>query len=181
LIVRPTYVVGPYDYTHRFTYWVERIAAGGAVLAPGPRDYGIQLIDARDQAEWTIAMLEKKSAGTFHTVSPAPPFTFEQMLQTIVEAVGPAGTSLVWVDGDFLNAQGVDGDDLPLWAGGASDDPGMACDPSRAMTAGLSPRPLAQTIRETLEHEQATPTPSEGTGMTRARESEVLEAWANRS
>ncbi|MEO8330179.1 MAG: NAD-dependent epimerase/dehydratase family protein, partial [Candidatus Nanopelagicales bacterium] len=63
LIVRPTYVVGPYDYTHRFTYWVERIAAGGAVLAPGPRDYGIQVIDARDQAAWTIDMLENGRGG----------------------------------------------------------------------------------------------------------------------
>ena len=35
-IVRPTYVAGPYDYTGRFTWWVERVARGGRVLAPGP-------------------------------------------------------------------------------------------------------------------------------------------------
>ncbi len=34
-IVRPTYVAGPYDHTRRFTWWVERVARGCPVLAPG--------------------------------------------------------------------------------------------------------------------------------------------------
>ena len=34
IVIRPTYVVGPHDYTHRFTYWVMRIADGGRVVAP---------------------------------------------------------------------------------------------------------------------------------------------------
>jgi len=34
LIVRPTYVIGPLDYSGRFAYWVNRLAAGGEVLAP---------------------------------------------------------------------------------------------------------------------------------------------------
>jgi len=38
VIVRPTYVVGPLDYSGRFTYWVRRIAQGGEVLSPGPAD-----------------------------------------------------------------------------------------------------------------------------------------------
>lgn len=181
LIVRPTYVVGPHDYTHRFTYWVERIAAGGQVLAPEPRSYGIQVIDARDQASWTIEMLEKRAAGTFHTVSPKPPFTFENMLQTIVDAVAPAGTSLVWVDSAFLAQHGVDEESLPLWAGGNSADPGMSSDPSRAEAAGLSPRPLVQTIRETLAHEQASSDPNtHGGELTREREAEILTALAAR-
>lgn len=181
LIVRPTYVVGPHDYTHRFTYWIERISQGGQILAPEPRDYGIQVIDARDQADWTIAMLEKKAAGTYHTVSPPPPFSFEQMLQSIVEAVGPADTSLVWVDAKFLTQQGVDGNELPLWGEGADGDAGMACDPGRALAQGLQPRPLDQTIRETLEHEGTSPTPGgEGVGMSREREATLLAEWANR-
>ena len=31
LIVRPGLIVGPYDYTDRFTYWVERVAHGDEV------------------------------------------------------------------------------------------------------------------------------------------------------
>ena len=35
LILRPGIVAGPYDPTNRFTWWVERVARGGEVLAPG--------------------------------------------------------------------------------------------------------------------------------------------------
>lgn len=178
LVVRPTYVVGPYDYTHRFTYWVERIAEGGEVLAPGPREYGIQLIDGRDQATWAVDMIERRATGTFHTVSPEPPFSFEQMLQTIVDAVGPAGTSLTWVDPEFLTQHGVTGEHLPLWDGTGPDDPGMNCDPKAAVSAGLRVRPLDQTVRETLEHERRTPTPGDHIELTREREAELLSAWA---
>ncbi|MEO8330165.1 MAG: hypothetical protein ABI586_09185, partial [Candidatus Nanopelagicales bacterium] len=136
---------------------------------------------ARDQAAWTIDMLENGRGGVFQTVTPPPPFTFEQMLEAIVESVGPVGTSLVWVDPDFLIEQGVTGEHLPLWAGADPNDSGMACDPGRAFAAGLSPRPLAVTIRETLEHEQKEPTPGgDTTGLSREREVELLRAWTDR-
>lgn len=180
LIVRPTYVVGPHDYTGRFTYWVNRIAEGGDVLAPGPKEYGIQLIDARDQGEWTVEMLEAGSSGIYHTVSPAPPFTFQDMLDTIVKSVGPPGTSLVWVDPKFLTDRGVDGSQLPLWGEGAADDPGIACDPSRAHSQGLRPRPLEQTVQELLGAERANPTPGiDEANLSREREAELLAEWAN--
>ncbi|HZG66597.1 MAG TPA: hypothetical protein VEZ12_07625, partial [Herpetosiphonaceae bacterium] len=35
LNIRPGLIVGPYDPTDRFTYWVRRVAKGGKVLAPG--------------------------------------------------------------------------------------------------------------------------------------------------
>jgi 2'-hydroxyisoflavone reductase len=49
LTVRPGLIVGPYDYTDRFTYWVVRVARGGEVLAPGRPDRFIQFIDVRER------------------------------------------------------------------------------------------------------------------------------------
>src|SRR5262249_8465763 len=43
-VIRPTYVVGPRDHSYRFTWWVERIARGGNVLAPGGAAEPIQVI-----------------------------------------------------------------------------------------------------------------------------------------
>lgn len=183
LVIRPTYVVGPHDHTHRFTYWVNRIADGGRVLAPDLPDYQIQVVDARDQGRWVIELLERGEAGTFHTVSPAPPFTFADMLDAIADAIAPAGTEIVPVDPQFLEEQGVDGNDLPLWYPGTeAGDPGLSCDPSRAAARGFSPRPLAQSVREILDHERTSPTPNpDGVGWTRADEQQVLAAWDARS
>jgi 2'-hydroxyisoflavone reductase len=178
LVIRPTYVVGPRDHTHRFTYWVNRIAEGGRVVAPDIPGYQIQVIDGRDQARWIIELLERGDAGTFHTVSPPPPFTFADMLNTIVDAVGPAGTEIVPVSPEFLVKHGVGNSDLPLWYPGDEAVHGLSCDPSRAVAHGFSTRPLAETVRETLEHERGTPTPNPNdTGWSRDAEAKLLRAW----
>jgi hypothetical protein len=100
------------------------------------------------------------------------------MLQTIVGAVGPAGTEIVPVDPGFLMDHDVDDDALPLWYPTRERDLGMNCSPARADTHGFATRSLDDTVRETLAHERATRTPNpDGTGWSREREAEVLAAW----
>lgn len=178
-IIRPTYVIGPYDRTCRFTWWVDRIARGGAVLAPGDPDDPIQLIDARDQAAFTIALLEKSVTGTFHTVSPAPPFGFGQMLEQIAAEVAPPGTELTWVGSDFLVGQGVDGAALPLWGEGEADGANMStASPAAAYRAGLSPRPLRATVADIRAEEREPGSGRPGVGITPKREADLLARWA---
>jgi 2'-hydroxyisoflavone reductase len=182
LVIRPTYVVGPFDYTGRFTWWLRRIARGGEVLAPGPADAPIQVIDARDLASWIVGLVERDAGGTFHAVSPPPPFSFGDLLEKIVAVVGPPGTTLTWVEGSFLLAAGQDDASLPMWPGADPDGLFEAADPGRAAAAGLAPRPLTKTIRETLEHELARPTPTRpGVGLPAAREADLLASWHARA
>ena len=75
LIIRPGLIVGPHDYTDRFTYWVQRVARGnevGEVLAPGRPDRYVQFIDVRDLAEWTVRMIERGGTGVYNAVCPRP-------------------------------------------------------------------------------------------------------------
>src|SRR5262249_38203524 len=65
-IVRPGLIVGPYDPTNRFTYWPDRVARGGEVLAPGRPERPIQIIDARDLAEWTVTLAERRTTGVYN-------------------------------------------------------------------------------------------------------------------
>ena len=145
LVVRPCIVAGPHDPTYRFTYWVDRIARGGDVVAPEPRGGRVQLIDARDLAEWIVRATEERRAGVFNAVGPAAPLTMEQLLETIRSATGSAAR-LRWVV-----PQGIEDHLLPFW----TDDPDWAAhgqvDNSRAIAAGLTFRPLEQTARDTLE------------------------------
>ncbi len=147
-VVRPTYVVGPYDTTDRFCWWLDRISRGGTVLAPGPLDAPVQLVDGVDMGEWMVRLLEDGVTGALHACSTDPGFTFGDMLAGMAAAVGPADTELREVDGGWLRDQGVDGSQLPLWSEGAHEQV-MALDPGRARATGLRARPFPETVLDT--------------------------------
>lgn len=174
LVIRPTYVIGPYDHSQRFTYWVQRIARGGEVLAPGYPDRAIQLIDGRDQAAFIVSALFDGLTGTFHTVGPSMPFS--AMLGQIAEALAPAGTTLTWVDPQFLLDAGQTGSTLPLWYAGDDDDARTnTANPSAALNAGLVLRPLKESILDISRVE-----PAVTRFLEPAEESRLLAAWAAR-
>lgn len=175
LLVRPTYVVGPDDYTWRFPWWVARIARGGEVPVPGPADSPMQVIDARDMGAWMVQLLEGGRRGAYHAVSPAPGFTWGRLLEQVVEAVGPEGTRLTWVEPAAVEAIEAGPGALPLWSGGERDVWVMAADPSRAYATGLSPRPLADTIRDTLSWTDGVDVPDD-VGLTAVQEQALLDS-----
>jgi 2'-hydroxyisoflavone reductase len=175
-IVRPTYVVGPRDLTARYPYWVLRAARGGRMLAPGPDNAAMQCIDARDMGAWTIRLAEGRVAGVFTAARPHT--TFGELLAETVAAVG-SDAELVPVDGAYLVEQGVDGAQLPLWAEGGTEN-ALAMSPARAEAAGLTHRPMADVVRDTLAWARANPDQSTNprTGITPEREQELLSGWA---
>jgi 2'-hydroxyisoflavone reductase len=179
-VVRPTYVIGPWDYTRRFTSWVQRIAAGGEVLAPGDASDPIQVIDARDLGAFCLRLVEDDVEGTFHAVSPEPPYTFGDMLADIAAVVAPAGTTLTWVDQEWLLGQGESDGTIPLWGGGDPWIGANAASPSAAREAGLPVRPVRQSVAELVEHLLLEPPEGDGPGLSRGREAELLAAWHDR-
>jgi len=180
-VIRPGLIAGPGDETDRFTYWPVRLARGGEVLAPGDGSDPVQFIDARDLAEWTIRMAEARTTGTFNATGPARQLVMREMLAGIAAAI-PSDARFTWVASGFLEAQQVSAwTDLPVWVPGQGDSSGFARRSiDRAVQAGLTFRPLATTSVDTLawfrqqpEARQAKPK----TGLTPAREAEVLSAW----
>jgi len=180
-IVRPTYVIGPYDGTYRFTWWLDRLSRGGDVLAPGNPADPMQLIDARDMATWVISLLERSVRGVFHAANPAPPYGFGDMLEAIAAEIAPPGTTFTWVDSSFLRAADVDYASLPLWSGGDPDQDVLAADPAAAFSAGLAPRPLGRTVADIRAEGWQPGTGPQGIGMPADREAELLAMWRSRS
>jgi 2'-hydroxyisoflavone reductase len=171
LIVRPTYVVGPHDSTGRFTYWVRRLAAGGDVLAPGPEDDPMQVIDARDLATFMVSLVEAGESGHLHVAAPQPTYSFGDLLEDVAAAVAPPRTVLHWVGGDQLLRQDLTPAELPLWVPG---EPAwsLAADASAALARGLAARPVGDTARDVLKDDD-TQVPA-GIGLTLERELRVL-------
>jgi nucleoside-diphosphate-sugar epimerase len=179
-LVRPTYVVGPDDYTWRFPWWVARLATGGEVLAPGPANAPSQVIDVRDMAAWMVGLLEQEARGAFHAAGPSATFTWGEQLEAVAREVAPAGTTLTWADADWLLGRGLDDTALPLWSGGDPDVLIMTADPAAALATGLRIRPLEETVRDTLAWTRSVEQP--GTpGLAPERERDLLAAWHARS
>ena len=172
-IVRPGLIVGPWDPTNRFTYWPVRIAAGGDALAPEPRDGAVQVIDARDLAEWCMTLLEDDRGGTFNAVGPE--LTLEGVLEECRRVAG-SDARLRWTPAEWLAEQGVgEWMELPLWI----VDPEFAgmqrVDAARAVSAGLRFRPLAETIADTLAWARSGEGPADPpAGLDHDRERELL-------
>jgi len=154
LIVRPGIIVGPEDYTDRFPHWCRRIAAGGAVLAPGSPDRPVQWIDARDLAAWTIRAVDHGLRGTFNAAGPASPATFGSMLAGIRDAAG-SDARFVWAGEEWLAERGVAvGEAFPFHV--PAERAGMfRIDVRRALGAGLALRLLSETVRDTLAWDSA--------------------------
>ncbi|WP_298210737.1 NAD-dependent epimerase/dehydratase family protein [Ferrimicrobium sp.] len=168
-LVRPTYVVGPFDHTHRFTWWVEMIASGGSLVVPGPKDNPFQVIDVRDLAAFVAALAHGKAPGSYHTVGPAAPLDFAGFLAAVRDVVAPeGGTEFVWAEPALLAEIGVKQSAFPLWEG-PSPDLLTAANPDHAYRAGLKPRSLQASIADT--HAWAlesgyTPSFSDGFGLS---------------
>jgi 2'-hydroxyisoflavone reductase len=157
-IVRPGLIVGPYDATDRFGYWIARFVhprllgdRAPRAVVPAPRERPVQFVDVRDLAAWLIDLCERDIGGMFNACSPAGQWTMGDLVDACVAASSAPPVSS-WVDeqtlADFHVEPWVG---LPLWIPSADPDAAgfMSVDCSRAAAAGLRTRPLDETVRDT--------------------------------
>ena len=174
LNVRPGLIVGPYDYTDRFTYWVRRIAQGGEVLTPSPPGRRVRVIDARDLAQWIVRCAEARTAGVLNASGAEDGLTFGRMLESC-RTISGSDARFSWIDEGYLLEQGVQPwSELPLWIPG-QDNGIFEVRNDKAIAAGLTFRPLDDTVRDTLEWDRGRPggEPMKA-GLSREREQELL-------
>ena len=147
------------------------------MLGPGNPDDPIQVIDGRDLGQFVVELVEDDTPGTFHAVSPDPVYTFGQMLADIASVVGPSGTTVTWVDQQWLLDQGESDGSIPLWGGGDPWILANAASPAAARAAGLQARSIRQSVVEIAEHLRRHPPTEAGPGLSAEREAELLAAW----
>ena len=152
-VVRPGLIVGPGDYTDRFSYWPVRINKGGEVMAPGDPTDPVQFIDARDLGEWYIRLAENKVTGNFNGVGPRSQMSVAGMLYGI-RATVDNDISFTWVPADFLEEHEVAAwMHMTVWVPPIGEYAGFSTSNiDRALAAGLTFRPLADTAVATMEY-----------------------------
>ncbi|HQO09471.1 MAG TPA: NAD-dependent epimerase/dehydratase family protein [Clostridiales bacterium] len=181
VIIRPGLIVGPDDYSDRFTYWPVRIQKGGNIIIPKTTNYPIQFIDVRDLADFIILLLEKNKTGIFNATGPKNRFTFQELLDICIH-FAKKDVNLIKMPGKFLARQLSENDCyLPLeeskgeWAGIEQID----C--SKAINAGLKFRDVKKTVKDTLkwfgslaeDHQMRA-------GLKPDIEKEIITEWKNR-
>jgi 2'-hydroxyisoflavone reductase len=185
IIVRPNYIVGPGDTTDRFPYWPVRIARGGEVLVPGRYDDPVQFMDVRDLTEWMIRLIENGTTGVFNAGGPFQrQATIAEMVYGI-RAVTDRRVDWVWIeDYEFLTAQRLRA--MVPWIMPTGNSLGHTrINYDRAVANGLTFRPLAVTVRDTLDWWASDAVPAERRAqpnfvLTAEREAQIVAAWRAR-
>jgi 2'-hydroxyisoflavone reductase len=185
LLARAGLILGPYEDVGRLTWWLNRIAAGGEVLAPGPPDLRIQFIDARDLAAFVLDAALEGHAGPYNVVSRRGHATMGSLLQACETVAGGADVRLTWLDPAAITAAGIEAwTELPIWLPPHSPLIAMhAADVEHAYAAGLRCRPVLETVADTWRWlatlNGSTPIRPglEPTGLASLRERAALEAW----
>jgi 2'-hydroxyisoflavone reductase len=177
-VVRPHFIVGPYDPTDRFTYWVRRAASGGRMLAPAPAAQPLQWIDARDLAAFALHVCTADVAGTFNIATPPRRHSLQELVETSA-AAGGVPLDVAWCDDAFVRAHGLvvteESDPFPLIV--PNEPNAHLFDTSRAVDAGLTFRPLAETVADTLAWDRDRGVQELTAGLKPAREAELLAAF----
>ncbi|MET8980382.1 NAD-dependent epimerase/dehydratase family protein [Streptomyces sp. NPDC004539] len=171
VFARAGLILGPYENVGRLPWWLTRIARGGDVLAPGPRELAVQYIDVRDLAGWVLGAVEREVSGPVNLVSPQGHATMGGLLEACVSVTAstPASTSastsasdsgstpaspatLRWTAPETVLAAGIQPwTELPVWVPPASDmhDALHSADVSLALRTGLACRPVTETVADT--------------------------------
>ncbi|MDQ0990736.1 NAD-dependent epimerase/dehydratase family protein [Streptomyces sp. V3I7] len=145
VFLRPGVILGPGEYVGRLPWWLTRAKRGGHILAPAPSSQRIQPVDVRDVAEFALEQAASETSGGYNVTHPEG-ITFADFLAECLAVTGGIGKP-EWVEPAVLSEQGVaQWTELPLWR---THTGVWSVDSSRAVTAGLRCRPLAETIRDT--------------------------------
>lgn len=177
-LLRAGLVLGPWENVGRLPFWLGRIARGGRVPAPGPRDRPLQILDARDLAAW---VLDDDPEGAFNVTGVTGHTTIGELLDTCVTVTG-SGAELVWLDPEVVERSGVQPwTELPIWVPPTGELAALhSSDVSRAHAAGFRARPGAETVADTWAwiQREGVPDPATtrgGTGMDADAEARL---WA---
>lgn len=178
LQVRSGLIVGSFDPTDRFTYWVMRVARGGEVLTPGIPSRFVQLIDARDLSEWIVKAIERNATGIYNVTGKPFELTMQAMLDEI-KNVSYSNARFTWVSEEFLNQEEVGAwSEMPLYMPESNEELKgfLAANVDKALQTGLEFRPLRETIRDTLVWRKAKSDELKA-GIDAEREYYLLRKW----
>ncbi len=170
-VIRLGLIVGPRDYTDRFTWWVRRMDMGGIVPVPIPEERLVQLIDVGDAAKFLLHLARNQMLGTYNVTGQAT------SLLPLLRKMNPSAELRPLPLSAFTEAGVRPWNDLPLILPEIDRVAGMMnVSIERALGAGLTFRPIEETIEAIRAWDRSRRDVDLKCGLTREQEAEVLKA-----
>ncbi|MDG2341186.1 MAG: NAD-dependent epimerase/dehydratase family protein [Paracoccaceae bacterium] len=170
-------LVGAGDYSDRLTWWVRRIdqapAKGQIVPAPAPRHRPVQLIDVRDVAKFAHQCATNDLGGIWNVTS--QPERFEDILKAI-HSVCTSDAEISWVSEKAIVEAGIEPwSDIPMMAPNIPEFRHfLNVSTEKARSAGLTIRPLSETLTPLLEWDRQRRDVALKVGMTQEQEAKLI-------
>lgn len=176
LHVRPSLIVGPYDTTWRYAYWLDRVKRGGEICAPESPDLQIRYIDVEDLADWILNALPSRRTGVFNLLGPAENHTFGDFLNEAIALLNPS-SKLIWMSKEFLDREEVGAwDDLPIWLPPEYSNLHLLSF-QKAKSAGLRFSSPRETILKTMKWMESGINLPAKSGLDFQKEKMLIEKW----
>jgi len=144
MVLRPTVVYGPYDYTGVFGYWIDRVNAHDRVLVPGDGTNVWQRAYVEDVAAALRIVAEEGEAGGAYNVGDANALTLGDTVRAVADALD-ADVELVHANERELATGGLSYDSFTLHRDGAH-----VLDTRELEALGWSSTPVETAIERTV-------------------------------
>lgn len=146
LNARPGFIVGSYDSVPRMPGLLWRYDRDGERLA-GRAEQPVQIIHARDMADWLIKAAEAGYHGAYNLTG--RPIIMRDLLDAVVKATGK-NTQITYTDDELLSKNEImPVDGVGYWVPPEAEG-FMRANVDKAFAAGFRERPLQEMIDETL-------------------------------
>ncbi len=150
IIIRPGYIVGDRDYTDRFTYWPIMLKNSDKMIIPSS-DLMYQFIDVKDLGRFVVKSVEEDLRGEYHIIGPKVPLSYRDFILTCRDLINPDCELIEKEDEWFTENDIVVPLAYPTYNNNEEGKILFTADTTKAQEAGLTFRPLEDTILDAVE------------------------------
>jgi 2'-hydroxyisoflavone reductase len=167
IILRPSFIYGPYDWTERFYYWLYRAKFFDRILMPD--DFGLSLTYSEDLAKAILNAIEVRRHQTVYNTISQP----HSSLRKVVDAAAlilNRKVEIIEADATMLEKTSIHGSEFPLYVPFNFSIEGAKWQSDFRVT----PLDFIRSVAYTIQHYDELGWPLPKTGLSVAKEKELL-------
>jgi nucleoside-diphosphate-sugar epimerase len=169
MVVRPPVVYGPYDYTERFDYWVDRVLNHDRVVVPGDGTNVWHKVFVEDVARALLTVAEEGDPGEAYNVGDGHAPTLAEWVERIADAADE-DVEVVTAGERELGAASLSVEDFPGYR-----DPPHLLSTAKMRTLGWRSTPHDEALSATVAEHRESDRTGRSEGPDREAEETVLE------